>query len=71
MFRVITANLNGIRSAAKKGFFDWFGEQDADVRTLRGWRRELVGEELLALLHGRRALSVLNRRLQVIAPADS
>jgi len=31
MMRVITANLNGIRSAAKKGFFDWFGQQDADV----------------------------------------
>ena len=31
MLRVITANLNGIRSAAKKGFFDWFGEQKADV----------------------------------------
>ena len=31
MLRVITANLNGIRSAAKKGFFDWFGEQNADV----------------------------------------
>ena len=31
MFRVITANLNGIRSAARKGFFDWFGEQEADV----------------------------------------
>ena len=31
MLRVITANLNGIRSAAKKGFFDWFGAQNADV----------------------------------------
>ncbi|CAN0624178.1 exodeoxyribonuclease III [Burkholderia multivorans] len=30
MLRVITANLNGIRSAAKKGFFDWLGEQNAD-----------------------------------------
>jgi exodeoxyribonuclease III len=30
MLRVITANLNGIRSAAKKGFFDWLGEQQAD-----------------------------------------
>ncbi len=30
MLRVITANLNGIRSAAKKGFFDWLGEQRAD-----------------------------------------
>ena len=28
------------------------------VRTLRGWRRELVGEELLALLRGERALRV-------------
>jgi exodeoxyribonuclease-3 len=31
MLRVITANLNGIRSAAKKGFFEWFGTQNADV----------------------------------------
>ena len=29
--KVITANLNGIRSAAKKGFFDWLARQDADV----------------------------------------
>lgn len=31
MFRVITANTNGIRSAAKKGFFDWLQIQQADV----------------------------------------
>jgi exodeoxyribonuclease-3 len=31
MFRVITANTNGIRSAAKKGFFDWLKKQNADV----------------------------------------
>ncbi len=31
MLRVITANLNGIRSAADKGFFDWLAEQNADV----------------------------------------
>lgn len=31
MFKVITANLNGIRSAAKKGFFEWMIKQDADV----------------------------------------
>ncbi|VAX14204.1 Exodeoxyribonuclease III [hydrothermal vent metagenome] len=29
--RVITANVNGIRAAAKKGFFDWLKDQDADV----------------------------------------
>src|SRR5260363_281762 len=27
----MTANLNGIRSAAQKGFFDWFGAQQADI----------------------------------------
>jgi len=31
MFRVMTINLNGIRSAAKKGFFDWMLQQNADV----------------------------------------
>ena len=31
MFRVISANLNGIRSAASKGFFDWMLKQNADV----------------------------------------
>lgn len=31
MFRVITANLNGIRSAANKGFFQWLDQQDADA----------------------------------------
>ena len=29
--RIISANLNGIRSAAKKGFFDWMLKQKADV----------------------------------------
>ena len=31
LFRVITANTNGIRSAAKKGFFTWLETQHADV----------------------------------------
>lgn len=29
--RIITFNANGIRSAARKNFFDWFAGQDADV----------------------------------------
>ena len=29
--RIITANLNGIRSASNKGFFEWMREQAADV----------------------------------------
>ena len=35
---------------------------EPDVRTLRGWRRDLAGSELLELLAGRRALSVDPRR---------
>ncbi len=31
MLRIITLNLNGIRSAAKKGFFTWLSEQNADI----------------------------------------
>jgi len=34
------------------------GAPEPDVRTLRGWRRELVGAELLELLAGRRTLTV-------------
>ena len=34
------------------------GKAEPDVRTLSGWRRELVGEELLELLRGRRRLRV-------------
>ena len=34
------------------------GSAEPDVRTLRGWRRELVGTELLDLLAGRRSLDV-------------
>ena len=36
------------------------------MRTLQGWRRELVGDELLELLAGRRSLRVgTGRRLEV------
>ena len=34
------------------------GAPEPDVRTLRGWRRELVGDELLDLLRGRLALRI-------------
>jgi exodeoxyribonuclease III len=31
IMRIITCNTNGIRSAQRKGFFDWLQQQDADV----------------------------------------
>lgn len=31
MFRVVSLNANGIRAAARKGFFDWLQTQNADV----------------------------------------
>ena len=30
-FRIISLNANGIRAAARKGFFEWLPSQDADV----------------------------------------
>ncbi|NMG29420.1 exodeoxyribonuclease III [Aromatoleum evansii] len=35
MLRIITLNLNGIRSATTKGFLDWLPAQDADVVCLQ------------------------------------
>ena len=33
--RIITLNLNGIRSAASKGFYEWLENQDADIVCLQ------------------------------------
>ena len=38
--RVISLNINGIRSGAKKGFFDWFVQQNADVLCLQEIKTE-------------------------------
>ena len=29
--KIVSANLNGIRAAARKGFFDWFAEANIDI----------------------------------------
>ncbi|WP_428635180.1 endonuclease/exonuclease/phosphatase family protein [Sedimenticola sp.] len=38
--RIITANLNGIRSAATRGFFEWFTRQKADVLCVQETRAQ-------------------------------
>ncbi len=50
------AELELIVGAARRG------EPEPDVRTLTGWRRELVGDDLRDLLAGRSAVSVGARR---------
>jgi ribonuclease D len=40
--------------------------EEADVRTLSGWRRELVGSELLELLDGSVSLSVSGGKLRML-----
>jgi ribonuclease D len=45
------------------------GRGEPEVRTLGGWRRDLVGDELLELLAGRRAVRASKRGVE-ISPAD-
>jgi len=41
MLRIITLNLNGIRSAANKGLLDWLAAQKADVICLQEVKAQL------------------------------
>jgi ribonuclease D len=62
------ADLQAIVACARSG------EEEADVRTLRGWRRELAGAELLELLEGRVSLAVsgsgAQRRVTIATRAE-
>jgi ribonuclease D len=46
------------------------GGPEPDVRTLQGWRRELVGSELLELLEGRHAVAVGDDGKLAVTPAS-
>lgn len=54
--RIITINLNGIRSAASKGFYEWLEEQNADIVCLQELKAQAADmtEQMLAPLgyHG-------------------
>jgi len=45
-------------------------DDNADVPALKGWRREIFGEDALALKHGRIALTVDGRKLRVVDASD-
>ncbi len=47
--KIITLNVNGIRAAAKKGFFQWLAAQDADVVCLQEIKalEEQLDEQIL------------------------
>eukprot|EP01037_Dinobryon_pediforme_P043014 gene43014-53761_t len=50
MPKIVSANLNGIRSAAKKGFFEWLAKESADficVQELKAQEADMV-EQFLA-----------------------
>lgn len=49
MLRITTLNLNGIRSAAGKGFYDWLGHQNADVVCLQELKAQHA--DLSAAMH--------------------
>jgi len=48
--RVISVNVNGIRAAARKGFFEWLATQDADVVCLQETKaqREQLTDEIFS-----------------------
>ena len=50
MFRVISLNANGIRAAARKGFFAWLKQQDADVVCIQETKAQVhqLGDEVFS-----------------------
>ena len=47
--RVLTLNVNGLRAAVRKGFYDWLGSQNADfvcVQEIKARPEQLSAREL-------------------------
>jgi ribonuclease D len=55
------SELEAIVGAARRG------DREPDVRTLTGWREQLVGADLRDLLHGRSAVAVGPQRRLVLS----
>ena len=53
-FRIISLNMNGIRSAARKGAFEWLAVQQADVvcvQELKAQQNDMAAELLASVTH--------------------
>ena len=48
--QIITLNLNGIRAAAKKGFFEWLSAQSAEIVCVQELKAQLsdLSSEMLS-----------------------
>ncbi len=64
--RAVEHQLNPAQLAPHKALQRLVGG-DHEVEIMHGWRRRLVGDELLAILRGERLLQVRDGRLQVLA----
>jgi len=63
MLRIITANLNGIRSAAKKGFFEWVKIQNPDILCIQELKaQEADLDEALLAPHGYHGIFNMQRK---------
>ena len=51
--RIISINLNGIRSAAGKGFYEWLAQQDADIVCLQELKAQAADMTAQMLAPGR------------------
>ena len=62
--RVISLNLNGIRSAATKGLFPWLAQQKADIVCLQELKAQIpdLTEEMLAPANFRGAFHAAEKR---------
>ncbi|BAI72266.1 ribonuclease D [Azospirillum sp. B510] len=45
-------------------------DDDADVPAMQGWRRELFGNDALALKHGKIGLAVIDRRVRIVPAGE-
>ena len=64
MLRIISANLNGIRSAAKKGFMEWMQKQQADFICVQELKAQNIDFLFRSLDMSELNLEIINKNSQ-------